>query len=254
VRQAVAVTRIPFRPAVIGNVTFVDNDKPLLATPIKPLEIKGASLKAAMRKLSEATKKNLVLGDRGLQQAGADLNATYDFILKPADPKVPFTIKDALLSLVQTAMPETDIVITSEDKVITVVSQAQGDQALVTRTYFLNDLLANMPRFVAGGTDLGKIGPGAAAAPKNASNPALQSDSPPAQSPKSARSSGPTSVLDVITSTVRPEIWKANGGKSEIYMVNDRVTIKAPASVHALLDGPKTHNPNRMDSYVPYGR
>ena len=62
-----------------------------------------------------------------------------------------------------------------------------------------------------------------------------------------------TNILDVVTDTVRPEIWKNHGGKSEIYMVGNKVTIKAPASVHALLDGPKVYNPNKMDSYVNYG-
>ena len=55
-----------------------------------------------------------------------------------------------------------------------------------------------------------------------------------------------TSIIEIITSAVRPEIWKVNGGKiGEISQaVNDRVTITAPASVHAILDGPKHYNPN----------
>jgi len=150
--QAVAIRRVPFRSAVVGKVTIVDNDKPLLAASVKAVEWKGVSLKDAVRKLADVTKENMVLGLRGLEQAHVDVSATRDY-------KIPAgTVKDALLALMQAGVPETDMVISSEDKVIQISTQAQADQALVTKTYYLEDLLARVPRFVAGGTDLNQLG------------------------------------------------------------------------------------------------
>jgi hypothetical protein len=72
----------------------------------------------------------------------------------------------------------------------------------------------------------------------------------PSEKPKNNYS---TNIIELIASAVRPEIWKVNGGKiGEIAVVGDRVTIKAPASVHAILDGPTFHNPNAAPVYINY--
>jgi hypothetical protein len=247
--QPVAIRRLPFRPAQIGKVVFVDNDKPLLAAKVPAAAWKSITLKAAMRNLADLTRQNIVLGNRGLEQAGVDLNATHDFAFAAG------TVKDALLALLQTALPGKEMVISSEDKVIQVITQSQADQVLVSKTYYLEDLLAALPRFVRGGTDLNEIGSGAVSQYEDLSRPLDLSKAPehaarkPAAAPRAADS---TNILEVITDTVRPEIWRNHGGKSEIAMVGNRVTIKAPASVHALLDGPKVFNPGKVPVYVNY--
>jgi hypothetical protein len=253
--QPVAIRPVPFRPATVGSATFVDLDPSLLATNVKPLELRSVSLRDAMRKLAEVTKRNLVLGDRGLEQAGADLKSPHDFLLKPDNARVAFTMKDALLALAKTAMPDQLIVITSEDKVITVVSRDQADQSLVSKTYYLADLLANLPRFVPGGTDLNTLNqPADRKEPEKTSvskDAAISKD--PSVRPRPPASAS-TNILEVITSTVRPEIWKNHGGKADISQFGDHVTIKAPQYVHVLLEGPKAHNPAKVNSYVSYGQ
>lgn len=247
--QPVGIRRLPFRPAQIGKVVFVDNDKPLLAAKISAATWKGITLKAAMRNVADLTRQNIVLGVRGLEQAGVDLNATHDFSFSAG------TVKDAILALLKTAVPSKEMVISSEDKVIQVITQGQADQVLVSKTYYLEDLLAALPRFVKGGTDLNGIGSGTATEYEDLSKP-LDLSKPPATERAKAvptpRAADSTNILEVITETVRPEIWRNHGGKSEIAMVGNRVTIKAPASVHALLDGPKVFNPNKVPAYVNY--
>jgi hypothetical protein len=253
-----AVRKVPFRPAQVGNVVFVDRDKTLLSAPVPPFALKDASLKEAVRKVADVTKSNLVLGIRGLQEAGVDVNARQAFSFAGG------TTKDALVRLVAQAMPTTDLVITAEDKVITVATRAQADNAVVSKTYFLQDLLANVPRYVAGATDLNTVGKKFGLADKSIdlSRPLDPYDgtSAPAPAPKAAapaRKPAPvsTTITELITSTVRPDIWKVNGGKiGEIAVVGNRVTIRAPQSVHALLEGPSHYNPNQVPVYVGYGQ
>ena len=59
--------------------------------------------------------------------------------------------------MLKTAAPETDIVITSEDGVIEIMSQAQADNKVITRTYFIQDLLTNLRRLVSNQTDLATL-------------------------------------------------------------------------------------------------
>jgi hypothetical protein len=253
--QAVAMRRIPFRPAQVGNVVLVENDKPLLATAVKADAWKDISLKDAVRKLSDVSHKNMVLGIRGLEQAGISATEKHDF-------KIPAgTVKDALLAILQTAVPENDMVIDATDNVITISTQAQADQVLITKTYYLEDLMARIPRIVAGGTDLNQIGqnPGpmsgleiAAADKRHSMDLSRPPVTPPAAKPKPKTHSDSTNILELLTDTVRPEVWVNHGGKAEAYAVGNKVTIKAPASIHALLDGPKVYNPNKIDSYINY--
>lgn len=256
--QAVAIRRVPFRPAQVGKVVFVDNDKTLLAAPVKAAQWKDVSFKDAVKKIADVSKENMVLGIRGLQQINVDVNEKGDYAI-PAG-----TVKDALLAILQTAVPQTDMVIDASDKVVSISTQAQADQVLITKTYYLADLLARVPRFVAAGTDLGQLG----APPPQSGLDAAISDTrhsvdlskPPSQPAAAAPKSRPvahsdsTNILELLTNTVRPEIWVNHGGKAEAALVGDRVTIKAPASVHALLDGPSTYNPNKIPAYIEYGQ
>jgi hypothetical protein len=273
-KTAVAVAMIPYRPMQVGKITFVDNDKKLLAQEIAPVTFSNISLKDATRKLAAQTKTNLVLGIRGLENAAVDLVAPHTFTLEKS------TLKDALVTMIKTAAPEVDIVITSDDGVVEIMSQAQADHQVITRTYFVQDLLQNLPRFVSNETDLatlnklkdsqpeekpapknipatgaGVLPPAVARtanAPKKTDNNTLYQAVP--NNPEPAPQKSSTTIQEIITSAIRPEIWKSNGGKTgEIAVVGDRVTITAPTSVHALLDGPKTHNPNAVPMYVNYG-
>jgi hypothetical protein len=265
--QAIGNRRIPFRPAQVGRVTFVDNDKTLLAARTPAFDLKSASLRSAVRQVADATRSNIVLGLRGLQDAGVDPGATLDFSA-PAG-----TAKETLLALLQTAAPNVDIVITAEDKVISIATQAQADNTVVTRTYFLEDLLANVPRFVSPDTNLNEIGGRPTNQSLDFSTPVSysalaayragtsSSTAAPAKAPARTSAHRPSpdnnsiGITELITSTVRPDIWKVNGGKvGEIGVYGNRVTIRAPQSVHALLEGPKRHDPNKVSMYVGYGQ
>jgi hypothetical protein len=273
--QAIGNRRVPFRPAQVGKITFVEKDKPLLAARVPALTLPATSLKAAVRQLAESTKSNIVLGLKGLQEAGVDPNAPHDFAV-PAG-----TTRESLVALLQAAAPQLDVVITAEEKVISVATQAQADNTVVTKTYYLEDLLANLPRFVSPETNLDEIGGrpvnasldfSGAGSRSNASVPsgpygnlAAYRNSPIAPAPDLATGRGrrgqarkpspSTNITELITATVRPEIWKVNGGAiGEIGVVGNRVTIRAPQSVHALLEGPSHYNPNKVPVYIGYGQ
>jgi hypothetical protein len=113
-------TSAPFRPAQVGKVVFVEKDKKLLAAPVPAMALKEASLKDGVRKLAETTKSNLVLGIRGLEQAGVDLAARKTFAIEQG------TLKEALLTLVKVAAPETDMVISAEEGVVQMMSHVPG--------------------------------------------------------------------------------------------------------------------------------
>jgi hypothetical protein len=254
-QTAAGVHSLPFRPAVVGKVTLVENDKALLAKTVKAATLKDVSLKLAARKLADAADTNVVLGIRGLESAGVDVNAPRTFSVKAG------TLKQALLDVLQAAVPEQDMVITADDGVVQVVTQAQADNTVVTRSYFLDDVLANLPRVVPATMDLGTMKDDAAKSPPV---PAAAKDVKAARSgatangtaKKPAGRGGPArdnaaDILRLIAASVRPEIWKINGGKiGELSLAGDRLWVTAPQSVHAILDGPKHARRNANPMYI----
>jgi len=79
---------------------------------------------------------------------------------------------------------------------------------------------------------------------------------PPATRPAPA-APPPSPSIDIatlISATVRPELWKCNGGKyGEIHEARDRVLITAPLTVHALLEGPHHYDANLVPRYMGFG-
>ncbi len=131
--------------------------------------------------------------------------------------------------------------------VLEITTAAAADQRLVTRVYPVDDLLLEIPDFVGPSFDLsaqtsnsangnGKGGGG------NSGNSGLFSNQN-AQSGGGADANRATemeraqALIDLITQTIRPEIWKVNGGTAAIRYFRGFLIITAPPSVHEAIGG-----------------
>lgn len=218
-----------FRPAEIGRCVFVVNDSALLAHVLPALHLKQVTLAQAMDKLSRITKTNLVGSWAAMQRQHIDLKKRANVHLS-AD-----SYRQDMVAVLKQFAPHVRMVITAQDNVLFVTTQQQDDETLVTRTYHLEDLIANLPRIIRASTNLETF---RKAGHKNAAH------KPPPHRPIS------TNILELITNTVRPRIWLNHGGKANISEVNDLVTVTAPASVQAILKGPSHYNPNAAPLYL----
>ncbi len=172
-----------------------------------------------------------MLGSAAIRQAKIDNRAPLKLDLPVG------TLKETLGKLLTQAAPEERWVVNAEDKVIFITTEAQADNMVVTKTYPEIDLIKNAPRWLSTRVNLG----------------AMKEKDPNAPGEKGAPSVGSSNIMLLITQTLRPEIWKMNGGKvGEIYEVGDKVTITAPITVHALLEGPTHYNPNAAPLYIDY--
>ena len=231
-----------------GSLLFVPTDKDLLATSVAATTLQNTSLKDAIKTLATLTGKNLVLGIRGLEAANIDLNAPHQFTL-PAG-----ALQTALQTILQTAAPQAHIVIIADDGVVQIMSQAQADNIITSKSYYLEDLIANMPQILKNASPPHKTAPTPTLPPTYADVIGYRIPNRPAAlmaAPVPTRYS--SNIIELITSNIRPEVWKANGGKTaEIVVINNRVNVLAPVAVHTLLDSPKIYNPNALPRYINY--
>jgi type II secretory pathway component GspD/PulD (secretin) len=137
-----------------------------------------------------------------------------------------------------------------DDNVLEITSEAEADRMLVTMVYPVGDLLMDIPDF----TDAPNFN---LATSSNSSNQTIGAGSTGTSSSSSssvspfgggASGSGATAqetkkqkaddLVKLIESTIRPDIWRDNGGTSNISFFNDSLIITAPRSVQEAIGGP----------------
>lgn len=215
-----------FRPAQIGRVIFVLNDPGLVKVPIPKLVIKNRTVQQVFRQFRKLSGQNMVMNWMAVKASGTRLKNKCSFTL-PAQ-----SLRLDMAATLKTFARHHRFVISADENVIFLTTQKQDDEHLVFKSYYLQDLQANLPRIIRGGKDLEKLN----GDPKSLKKVPL-----------------PTNIVQLISSTVRPHVWEGHGGRATISQVGNRVIVIAPASVQAILKGPKHYNPNAVPRYIMYG-
>jgi hypothetical protein len=127
-----------------------------------------------------------------------------------------------------------------EDNVITITALARADERMIVRAYPVNDLLVEVPDFEAPTLGLtnnnaarsggGRGGGGGGGLFENAQDNQNEEIS-------KTRAERGQDLVDLIQTTVRPEIWNINGGKARIKYFSGTLIITAPRSVHEAIGG-----------------
>ena len=117
-----------------------------------------------------------------------------------------------------------------EDRVIEITARTTADEKLYTRVYFVGDLLMEIPNFEGSrfGLNSGSGGDGA-------NRQLIEEEGDETTLTKSERAE---QLISLITDTIRPDIWRQNGGQASIRYLRDHLIISAPRSVHELIGGP----------------
>lgn len=225
-----------------ARIYVAEFDRSMLGAAVPALKTEGAerlTLRQAVSRIARESKKNIVLGTAALKNAGIDEKAMYAFDV-PAG-----TVRDQLKAVLRVGAPGQGMVVLAEENVIFVTTQAQADKQLASRTYYLADLAHNSPQWL--NLDLDDD-------TRKALKAGEEGKVIDASDQVAPRKANKQDVMELMVRVLRPEIWKVNGGNgAEFFVVDESVTIKAPKYVHALLDGPKVHNPNQAPLYIHYG-
>lgn len=224
------------QPQPPAGMTIAEFDKSLLKVAIPAFRAEGVTLGELVKKLSAEHKVNLALGFTALKAQGLDLSVRHDFA------HTGTTLRDVLLTMQTQYFPNIETVVLAEDNLVSVTTQTAADVQIITRTYYYVDVLAAIPQFVPKEQNLNQL--------TEARAKAAGITTPVKTKPRIE-----TSIEELIVSSIRPEIWRVNGGKfSALRQVGDKVIVTAPLAVHALINGPKVYNPNAAPLYVNYGQ
>ncbi len=239
-----------FRPAEIGRVIFVQNEPSLLEHVLPPMVFHHKTLSEVLSTFSTLTNTNVAAGWAAMAHAGIKFNRRLTLRLPGQGYKLD------LVAALKSFAPNVRMVISADQNVIFVNTQAADNQHLIMRTYWIQDLIANIPRYI-NPQSFGKKRPAEGSHGKRA--PQEHAAGGPTKAAKasgnrSAGQSNPPSmernILQLITDHVEPKIWLNHGGKATISQVGNKVIVIAPASVQALLQGPSHYNPNAAPLFM----
>ncbi len=229
-----------FRPAEIGQVIFVLNDPSLLEHTLSPVVFHNKTLSDMLSTFSDLTNTNVAAGWAAMAQAGIKADRRITLHLPGQGYKLD------LVAVLKAYAPHVAMVISADRNVIFVNTQTADNQHLIMRTYWLEDLIANLPRYVNPDSFQKKKSKAA-----QTQQPAATADNAENHSP--AQNTHPTvqsNILQLITNHVEPKIWLDHGGKATISQVGNKVIVIAPASAQALLQGPSHYNPNAAPLFM----
>jgi hypothetical protein len=126
-----------------------------------------------------------------------------------------------------------------DDGVLEITTREIADRELITKVYPVGDLLVEVPNFVGPNVQLSNAGQGGGGRSGGGGNSSLFSDN---GSNESAISEQPKTkdqraeeLVSLIKETVKPELWRDNGGTATIRFFNNHIVVTAPRSVHEAL-------------------
>ncbi len=138
------------------------------------------------------------------------------------------TLRKALALVLSSAAGDDRLAFITDGNVIEITTREIADRKLYTRVYPVDDLVLNIPDFEdPPRTDLGASSSSGAGAMRKETR---VSNTPLSKSERGER------LLTLVRETVRPDIWRENGGPASIRFFRGSLVVTAPQSVHEAID------------------
>jgi hypothetical protein len=210
------------------------------------LKFENVPLSDALDFVRDTSQANVLVDWKSLEADNVDRDTLINLHLRNV------TLRKALDLILAEAAPGNTLTFYMDDNVIEITTQEKADSIMFTMVYPVQDLLVQIPQFQqqdlsglvssissSGGqsTQLGGGNTGAANLSSGSGGSALSSGSSSNTNIKTQAEAG-ADLVKLITDTIRPEVWRQNGGNSSISFYNGLLIVTAPRSVQEAIGGP----------------
>jgi hypothetical protein len=220
----------------------------LLDTVQPELKFTDVPLTDALDYIRDTNDINLTVDWKSLESVNIDREALINVHLHDV------TLRKALNVILNEAGAGNVLTFYVQDNVLNITTQAKADTIMYTKVYDVQDLLVTIPNFQlqdvtqvasglstggggttvggsggGGGSSLSSSGGGGSSSFSSGNNNTSNSETPQQQG---------EDLVKLITDTVRPEIWKVNGGTATISFYHGMLIVTAPLSVLEAIGGP----------------
>jgi hypothetical protein len=209
------------------------------------LKLTDVPLSDALDYIRDTTDTNMVVDWKSLEAVNIDRNTLVNVRLHNV------TLRKALSIILNEAGAGSVLTFYVQDNVLEITTQAKADSVLYTMVYPVQDLLITTPNFqlsdvtnlassISSGGGGQTVGGGSGASSSSSNNNLSGAFGGGGSSSSSAQStqSQADALVKLIMDTVRPEVWRENGGNSTIRYFNGMLIVTAPLSVQEAIGGP----------------
>ncbi|HUB26990.1 MAG TPA: hypothetical protein VL992_16305 [Tepidisphaeraceae bacterium] len=210
------------------------------------LKFENVPLSDALDFIRDTSQANVIVDWKALESVNVDRDSLINLHLRNV------TLRKALNIILDEAAPGDVLTFYMDDNVIEVTTQEKADSIMFTMVYPVQDLLVQIPQFtqqdlsglvsavssssgqsttLGGGQTATNLSSGGGA------GSALGQGTSNSQNIKTQADAG-ADLVKLITDTVRPEVWRQNGGNCSISFYNGLLIVTAPRSVQEAIGGP----------------
>jgi hypothetical protein len=164
-----------------------------------------------------------------------EVNVTRETPVSLRLQQVP--LRKLLRIILDGASPDGLLTFYTEDGVIEVTTKALADKKMITKVYTVEDLLMEIPNFddppdfqlgqtarISGGGGGG-------------GGQSIISGSSDREEQRTTKDERGNELVALIMDTIRPDVWRENGGTASIRYFRGQLIVTAPRSVHESLGG-----------------
>jgi len=202
------------------------------------VKFQGQSLRDCMDFIRDVSGANIHVNWRALEAAGVTGDTPVYVRLRD----VP--LRKVLNVLLSEAAPGTNLTYYSSEGVIEVTTSEIADAEMVTKVYPVEDLLIevpdfnNAPDFSLFLSQTGGSGGGGGGGGSMGGGGGYGGGGGLTQEKIRTKQERADDLVTLIRETIRPEIWKENGGTAAVRYYNGNLIVTAPRSVQEAIGGP----------------
>ncbi len=202
----------------------------LLNQRIARVNFEEVALNDAIEFIRDVAGVNLHVNWKALEAAGIGKDSPVTVKLRN------ISVRKALTAILTQASPDTPLSFYNDQGVLEITTRDLSDAQQVVRTYFVGDLVVDVPDFAGPQLNMtaSSKGNGGGGTGQGIFDTQNKSD----RDKPATKAERANNLVTLITQVIRPDVWEANGGTAKISYFNGYLIVTAPRSVHEQIGGP----------------
>ncbi len=204
-----------------------------LSRVVPDLRLTGVALSDAIDSLRDLSGANIHVNWRALEEIGVGKDTSVNLRVRGV------SLEKALNLILSEAGAGDRLAYYTDQGVVEITTRDLADQKMITKVYPVDDLLVEVPDFVGPQMDLSSQSSGGSSGggSSGSSGTLFTSESTNAKDQQTLKKERADQLVALIMDTIRPEIWRENGGPASVRYFGGNLIVTAPRSVHEALGG-----------------
>jgi len=225
---------------ICGAIVLAEPQAPrtALAQRLPEVKFQEVTLSDCLDYFRDVTDTNIHVNWRALESIGIGRDMTVSLDLRSV------SLRTALRLTLSQVDPANMTAVFLDEGVIEITTRELADEQLITRSYFVDDLLLVIPDFEGPDLNLeatrasGSRSSGSGGGGSSSSRGGIFKDEDKQDEQVTTKAERAEELVSLIMDIIQPNIWRDNGGIATIRYFNGYLIITAPRSVHEAIGGP----------------